>query len=185
MTSSFLIQYAARICRDGGVIAYPTEAVFGLGCDPLNQAAVNKILQLKVRPLRKGMILIAAHVEQLLPFINCTPQELQRLDTIPEQPTTWLVRKATTTPQWITGQHDKIAVRITQHPIAHALCRQLDSPLISTSANPAGSKPAKNLLKTRQYFHNAVDFYVPGYTGTLKNPTQIRDLETDTVIRAS
>lgn len=184
MTSPFQIQLATEICRKGGVITYPTEAVFGLGCDPLNESAVNKILELKVRPMSKGMILIAASLEQLLPFIDCNEQQLHRLRQVPDQPTTWLVRKSHRVPEWITGKHDKIAVRITQHPIAKALCQQLQSPLVSTSANPAGHKPAKNLLRVRQYFLDAVDFYVPGKTGSLKKPTQIRDIENDTVIRS-
>ena len=184
MTSAFLIQHATEICRKGGVIAYPTEAVFGLGCAPLNESAVNKILQLKIRPMSKGMILIAASVEQLLPFIDCSPDQLRRLQDIPDQPTTWLVKKSHSTPAWITGNHDKIAVRITQHPIAKALCQQLESPLISTSANPAGHKPAKNLLRARQYFHDSVDCYVPGKLGSLRKPTQIRDIESNAIIRS-
>ena len=184
MTSAFLIQHATEICRKGGVIAYPTEAVFGLGCAPLNESAVNKILQLKIRPMNKGMILIAASVEQLLPFIDCSPDQLRRLQDIPDQPTTWLVKKSHSTPAWITGNHDKIAVRITQHPIAKALCQQLESPLISTSANPAGHKPAKNLLRARQYFHDSVDCYVPGKLGSLRKPTQIRDIESNAIIRS-
>ena len=184
MTSAFLIQHAIEICRKGGVIVYPTEAVFGLGCDPLNESAVNKILQLKIRPMSKGMILIAASEEQLLPFIDCNPDQLRRLQDIPDKPTTWLEKKSKATPVWITGNHDKIAVRITQHPIAKALCQQLESPLISTSANPAGHKPARNLLRARQYFHDSVDCYVPGKPGSLRKPTQIKDIESNAIIRS-
>ncbi len=183
MTSAFQIQRAIEICRKGGVISYPTEAVFGLGCDPLNESAVNKILQLKIRPMSKGMILIAADLQQLLPYIECSNEQLNLLQKTPEQPTTWLVRKSPATPEWITGKHNKIAVRITQHPVAKALCENLGQAMISTSANPTGHKPAKTLLRARRYFHHHIDYYVPGKTGLLKKPTQIRDIENGNLIR--
>ena len=182
--SSFAIKQAAAACHHGGVICYPTESVFGLGCDPQNHIAVMSLLQLKKRPANKGLILIAASIEQLQPYIKASPKELKKLAT-PSSPTTWLVDPSTFTPCWITGQHKKIAVRITQHPVAKQLCNQLRHPIVSTSANPAGKKPAKTILKSRIYFKDNVDYYLCAQTGGLNKPTQIIDLDSNTVIRKS
>ena len=183
--SSFRIKSAAFVCNHGGIISYPTESVFGLGCNPQNLNSVNKLLQLKNRPVEKGLILIAAHVEQLQAYIAVSTATLR--ETIEKQtmPTTWLVKPSHSVPYWITGQHKKVAVRITQHPITKQLCNQLDYPLISTSANPSEKLPARSSLKSRIYFGNNVDYYISGELGALKNPTQIIDFETSEIIRKS
>jgi len=183
--SSFNIKRAAFICNHGGIISYPTESVFGLGCNPHDLAAAYKLLDLKRRPIEKGLILIAAHIEQLQPYILVPAETLRKADEKQTQPTTWLVKPSARTPYWITGQHKKLAVRITQHPITKQLCERLDYPLISTSANPGGKHPARSSLKSRIYFGDGVDYYVSGRTGALKNPTQIIDFETNEVIRKS
>lgn len=185
MSSAFLLKQAARICNDGGVIAYPTESVFGLGCDPLNQQAVYKILQLKNRSVDMGLILIASNIEQLLPFIKITSAQKKQLIKKTITPVTWLVQSSNETPEWITGKHKKMAIRITQHPICKRLCGYTNYPLVSTSANPSGRKPAKNNLQVFSYFGNSIDFVLSGKTGRLKNPTEIRDLETNAIIRQS
>jgi L-threonylcarbamoyladenylate synthase len=173
---------AASVCNQGGVIAYPTESVFGLGCNPDDLTAVEKLLALKNRPVEKGLILIAAHIEQLQPYIIASNTAMQRISS-QTQPTTWLVKTSSYTPAWITGQHNKVAVRITQHPVARHLCAQLNYPLVSTSANPGGKPPARSGLQARIYFAHTVDYYVAGKVGALKNPTQIIDMETGKIIR--
>lgn len=182
MISDFQLRQAAHYCNTGGVIAYPTESVFGLGCDPLNEMAVIKILQLKQRPVEKGLILIASSLEQLLPFLS-TEQALDELNRPQKTATSWLVKPSHLTPGWIIGAHPKLAVRITQHPIAHALCNKLGYPLVSTSANPADLPPARNLLKLKQYFDDQIDYCVAGAVGSAKNPSQIKDLETGMIVR--
>ena len=183
--SSFNLKRAAFVCNHGGIISYPTESVFGLGCNPHDLAAVEKLLNLKSRPIEKGLILIAANLEQLQPYILAPADLLRKATEKQIFPTTWLVKPSALTPYWITGQHEKLAVRITQHPITKRLCEQLDYPLISTSANPGGKHPAKSSLKSRIYFADGVDYYISGNTGSLKNPTQIIDFETNKVIRKS
>lgn len=184
MISRFILRQAASCCHTGGVIAYPTESVYGLGCDPLDPVAVAKILQLKQRPAEKGLILIASSLEQLLPFIDITSQQQEQLSSSSQQTAiTWLVKPSALAPAWVTGQHPKIAVRITQHPIAQALCQATGYPLVSTSANPAGHDPARTSLAVKHYFENDIDFLLHGEVGKLKRPTEIRDLETQQVIR--
>jgi len=178
------LRQTARMVHGGGIIAYPTEAVFGLGCDPLNPEAVQNLLTLKQRPMDKGLILIAADITQLTPFISplTAEAEAQLAETWPG-PHTWLLPARADTPRWIRGQHDTIAVRVTAHPIAAALCRTAGHALISTSANPAGKAPAISALRVRHYFPDMLNNILYGALGTETGPTSIRDLTTQKLIR--
>ena len=182
MSPSFHIRQCVNIIRQEGVITYPTESVYGLGCDPLSEFAVLKILTLKQRPASKGLILIAAQLEHLKDFVELTDSD-KTLIYQTTSPTTWLVNKSRYTPRWVSGDHNKLAIRLCQHPIAQQLCNALGHPLISTSANPAGARPAQNLLQARQYFSNSLDYYLGGDTGGLDKPTPIIDLKTRQAIR--
>ena len=182
MLSNFLLRCSAEVIRSDGVIAYPTESVYDLGCDPQSAVAVNRILHLKQRPVEKGLILVAASIEQLSGYIDVNETERNLITEYPS-PMTWLVSISTKTPAWISGKHAKVAIRLSSHPVVIALCNQLGHPLVSTSANPSGARPANNLLQARQYFHDQVDFYIGGDTGELNRPTPITDLETGQQIR--
>jgi len=183
MPSRFQIRAAAKAIKNQGVIAYPTESVFGLGCLPLSESAVNKILKLKRRPVEKGVILIASNLEQLDYFTILSKDDKSRI-TRQKSPTTWLVNKSESTPEWISGKHNKVAVRITSHPIAKALCDEVGGAIVSTSANPSTLKAAATILQVRQYFPTQLDYYLPGKTGIIKSATPIIDMETNTTIRA-
>ena len=170
----------------GGVIAYPTEAVFGLGCDPLNPTAVQRLLDIKQRPMSKGLILIASRFEQLQPFI--APLDNASLTLLQESwpgPITWLVPAREDTPRWLRGEHASIAVRVTAHPLASALCEITGHALVSTSANPAGMPPARHSLRVRKYFSNQLDLILTGDVDRQSSPTPIRDLATKKFIRSS
>ena len=183
MTSAFILKQAASVCHQGGVFAYPTESVYGLGCDPLDHQAVQYLLTLKNRPVEKGLILIAAQLQQLMPFVDISQQQLD-LIVQTSQATTWLVKKSALTPSWISGQHDKLAIRLSRHPIARDLCNSIGHAIVSTSANPAGKPPAKTQLMVRHYFGDDIDFIVPGDVGSLGKPTEIRDMDSGDIIRA-
>lgn len=175
---------AVRTLRAGGVIAYPTEAVFGLGCDPFNPQAVLRLLELKRRPMEKGLILIAADIDQLAPFMtSLSAADRARLMTSWPGPNTWLVPARPETPVWLRGAHHTIAVRVTAHPLANALCLAAGHALISTSANPARQPPARSALQVRRYFEDRVDYVVPGALGIEPRPTTIRDLRTGKTLR--
>ena len=178
------LRQAARVIHAGGLIAYPTEAVYGLGCDPLNAAAVQRLLALKGRPMDKGLILIAADIEQLRPFLLplSTADEATVRATWPG-PVTWLLPARPETPRWLRGSHDTLAVRITDHPLAAALCRQLGHPLVSTSANRSGQPPARTPLAVRRQFGRIVDLIISGPLGGHERPTLIRDLTTGRILR--
>jgi L-threonylcarbamoyladenylate synthase len=184
MISPWHLRSATRILRAGGVIAYPTEAIYGLGCDPLNADAVLRLLALKQRPWQKGLILIAANLEQLTPFLaTLTPDlEAKLYETWPG-PVTWLLPASESAPPWITGEHDSIAVRVTNHPLVADLCRHFDSAIVSTSANRAGQHPAKNALRVRSYFGTSLDYILHGPLGGYDRPSEIRDGKTGNVIR--
>ena len=178
------LREAARALRAGGVIAYPTETVFGLGCDPLNPHAIETLLALKQRPMEKGLILIGAELDQLLPYIDVNePSLLQKLQPNGPHPTTWVVPAQPDTPYWLTGTHDSIAVRITTHPLAAALCLEFGAAIVSTSANPAGLPPAHSALTVRRYFNDGLDCLLHGSHNTSTKPSEIRELISDKIIR--
>jgi len=180
------LRIAARIVRAGGLIAYPTEAVYGLGCDPLNQRAVQRLLALKRRSVSKGLILIAADFAQLEPFLQPIPlPDRARLEASWPGPQTWLIPARTDTPRWLRGQYDTLAVRVTAHPVAAALCRACGRPLVSTSANPGGRPPARSALAVRRQWGQKLDYLLPGPTGGAAKPTAIQDLRTGRVLRSS
>jgi len=175
------LTHAARVLRDGGVVAYATEHCFGLGCDPRNERAVARILQIKRRPPGKGLILIAADIDQLAPYVAAVPENVAA--TWPG-PYTWLLAPRAQAPRWIMGTHPRIAVRVTAHPQAAALCRAAGMAIVSTSANRSGQRPARNLREVARRFGASVDYILPGRVGTLAAPTPIRDAETGQLVRA-
>jgi L-threonylcarbamoyladenylate synthase len=178
------LREAVRYFKNGGLIAYPTEAVYGLGCDPLNWHAVKHLLHLKQRPVDKGLILIAAHFEQLHPYVTELDQELmQEVHASWPGPATWLLPAAPDTPQWLTGRHNSLAVRITDHPLAAALCNACHSALVSTSANISGHAPARTPLDVHRQFGDRLEYILHGPVGLLRQPTPIRDALSKRLIR--
>ncbi|MCW7555348.1 L-threonylcarbamoyladenylate synthase [Endozoicomonas gorgoniicola] len=177
---------AAMVVHQGGVIAYPTEAVWGLGCDPWNRDAVYRILDIKARPVEKGMILVAASESQIAPLLEpLTATERQTLSNRWPGPFTWLIPDINHwVPDWVKGQFDTVAVRISDHPVVQALCEATGHPLISTSANRAGEPPLLTEQALNQYFGTEIDLIVPGETGSQNTPSEIRDLRTGQIIRS-
>lgn len=169
--------------RRGGVVAYPTESCYGLGCDPRNRRAVMRVLALKHRSASKGLILIAAHVRQLRPYLaTMTLVESNRMRALWPGPNTWLVPAARDCPIWLRGRHDTIAVRVTAHKGAARLCELAGMALVSTSANLSGGKPAKTAAECRRLFGRRVRV-IPGRIGTRRHPSTIRDLRSGAIIR--
>jgi L-threonylcarbamoyladenylate synthase len=167
----------ARDCiLQGGVLAYPTEAVWGLGCNPANEAAIERILELKSRPWQKGLVLVAASLQQLEPWLLplADADEQQVLDTWPG-PISWVLPCRASVSPLLRGSHDSLAVRIPDHPLVRALCLRV-GPIVSTSANPAGKEPARTTVRLRQYFGQSLDGILPGPLGGRKNPSEIRTL---------
>ncbi|NQD36073.1 hypothetical protein HPT27_03490 [Permianibacter sp. IMCC34836] len=160
-----------------GVIAYPTEGVWGLGCSPDCLEAVERILQLKRRPPHKGLILVAAEPEQLSPWIDWGALPLDRLTEILGTwpgPITWVLPTFPHVSPLLRGKFDTLAVRVSAHPVVRELCLR-HGPLVSTSANHAGRRAAKTELQVRQWFNGEIDAVIPGKLGGRKGPSEIRD----------
>ena len=176
---------AAKVVGGGGVIGYPTEAVWGLGCDPFSEQAVNKILVLKQRPVDKGLILIGSCVEHFSPYLQGLELKYLQLFAIPlSQPTTWLVPDNGFAPRWIVGDHATVALRISCHPVVSALCNTFGGAIVSTSANLQGLPAATTQIKVEEYFTGSLDFYTPGDVVGAIRESEIKNLLTGEVIRS-
>lgn len=181
------VDTAVRVVRDGGVVAYATEAVFGLGCDPANHAAIEKLLLIKQRPAHKGLILIAASEAQLHPYLDLkaiSPAIWQQVRSSWPGPVTWLLPVAHHVPALLRGEHDTVAVRVTAHPQVRGLCEAFGGALVSTSANRSEQAPARNVSQVRAAFADELDCILQGQTGGADRPSEIRDGLSGKVIRA-
>jgi len=171
------VAHAVDVLKNEEVIAYPTEAVFGVGCDPDSELAVTRLLTLKQRPVEKGLILIAASFEQLKPYIDdsmLTSAQRENIFSAWPGPVTFVFPALPTTPRWLTGRFDSLAVRVTDHPLVIELCNHFGKPLVSTSANLTGLPPCRTSEEVVAQFGS--DFpVVIGETGGRQNPSEIRD----------
>ncbi|MEP6938833.1 MAG: Sua5/YciO/YrdC/YwlC family protein [Rudaea sp.] len=176
----------AQALRDGGVVAYPTEAVYGLGCDPANRAAFDRLFALKRRPSTQGALLIAAGLAQAEPYIDLAAvphAALARAQATWPGAHTWVFPRSTKCPAWIAGGHAGVAIRVTAHPLAARLCAAFGGALVSTSANLHGAAPARDGAAVRAMFGNELAFILNGATGGLERPTPISDAMTGEVLR--
>ena len=180
------LQAASAALRSGGVVAYPTEAVYGLGCDPHNRAAFERVFALKQRPPAQGVLLIAAdfaQVEKYIDLARVPADALSRVRASWPGPHTWIFPRAASVPDWIAGAHAGIALRVTAHPLAAALCRAFGGALVSTSANRHGEPPARTADAVRAAFGGEVAYILVDAVGGLERPTPIRDAISGELIR--
>lgn len=180
------VHQSVQAMHQGGVIAYPTEAVWGLGCDPFNQDAVSHLLSIKRRPMHKGLVLIAGNISQIEFLLeDLTPEEYAKVTANWPGPFTWILPdRKNLIPKWIKGKHSSVAVRVSDHLPVKRLTESFGSFIVSTSANPASYHPARDALRVKTYFGSGLDYVMPGKLGELSNPTQIRDLKSDRIVRA-
>jgi L-threonylcarbamoyladenylate synthase len=181
--TEFHIGVAVSVLRGGGIVAHATEGVWGLACDPDDEAAVLRVLEMKQRPLSKGLILIAAEpalFQQELAALDAATAA-RVVDSWPG-PETWLVPNREF-PAWITGGSSAVAVRVPGHAQARRLCARFGGPLVSTSANRSNRPPARTALTVRRYFGTRVDFVLPGQVGVRKTPSRIRDATSGRCVR--
>jgi L-threonylcarbamoyladenylate synthase len=174
----FNLDNAIAALRKGGVIAYPTEGVWGLGCDPRDEAATLRLLALKQREVGKGLILIAANEAQLAPFVDMDALASDQRDAVRASwpgPNTWIVPASADAPAWITGDHDGIAVRVSAHPIVVALCNGFGGARVATRANIATLPSPRTREELDPRIVSGVDAITHGETGGLLQATPIRD----------
>lgn len=182
MASDFSISHAAHIIRSGGIIAYPTDTIYGLGCDPYNADAVASLNDIKQRPLNKQFILLAGSVEQLAPLVELDPVQQQTI-TQTTEPTSWVVDARPSAPPWLVGDSGSIAIRICLQEDVRRLCQKLGHAIISTSANPSGRTPAKNALELHRYFHHDIDKIIASNEILDARPSKVIRLCDNHVIR--
>ncbi len=178
---------AAALLRRGGVLAYPTEAVFGLGCDPHNPDAFERLFALKQRPPTQGVLLIASEFAQVERYIDLSAVPAAVLAQVRASwpgPNTWIFPRSAEVPAWVAGAHAGIALRVTAHEPAAALCRAYGAALVSTSANPHGEPPARTADVAAGYFGPALDGLLDAPTGEQLRTTVIRDALSGAIIRA-
>ena len=172
--------------QNGDVVAYPTEGVFGVGCDPDNPTAIQKLLALKQRPIEKGLILIAADYQQLLPYIDetaLTDAQLQAAKDTWPGPYTWIMPASDKASKWLCGQFDSIAVRVTDHPLVQKMCQAFGKPITSTSANLTGLPPCVTTEEVEQQLGQQLVAILQGETSGRDKPSEIRDAKTLQVLR--
>ncbi|VAX14315.1 Threonylcarbamoyl-AMP synthase [hydrothermal vent metagenome] len=177
------INEAAQVLRNGGVIAYPSESVYGLGCDPANTESIKRLLALKQRQRDKGLILIASDFTQLAPYLVDIDERLQQpvMASWPG-PITWLWPAEEKVSRWLRGQHDTLAVRVSAHPIVVQLCKTFGAALVSTSANRAGDIPVRTAKDVRGLFPD-IDYVLDAEVGGIDRPSEIRDILSGEIIR--
>lgn len=177
------IRLAAEAIDGGGVVAYPTEAVYGLGCSPWNKQAIEKLLLLKRRPVSKGLIVVASNIGQLHSLVNFDKVESigPILETWPGH-VTWVLPASRETPGWLTGENPDLAVRVSAHPVIRALC-DICGPLVSTSANLTNTRSARSIMDVRNYFRDSLDYILPGDLGAEISTSEIREAKTGVILR--
>lgn len=181
------LQLVLQALQQGSVIAYPTEAVYGLGCDPDNEAAVLALLAIKQRPVEKGLILVAANYSQLLPYVDDKAIPLEkRYQIFSSWPghISWVLPASKTAPKWITGQFNTIAVRVSAHPVVQQLCSAYGKPLVSTSANLSGQPAITDKAELERSLGDKLSAIMPGPLGGATQPSQIRDAISGDIVRS-
>ena len=182
------IEEAVAVLHQSGVVAYPTESVWGLGCDPFDERAVLRLLAIKQRDVAKGLILVAAEPAQfegLLEWDTVPVDRLAEIDASWPGPNTWIVPATARVPRWITGDHASVAVRVSAHPVVVALCSAFGAPIVSTSANRAGMAAPATRTALDPALVAAVDGCVAGETGGRDRPSDIRDACTGALLRGA
>lgn len=175
-----LAQLAHKI-KQGAIIVYPTDTVWGIGCHPLLQQSVQQVCRIKQRPLNKPMILLASTAAQLQFFIQADTDTLPA--ATPTTPTTWIVEASEDCPGWLKTTGNTIACRVTRHPLITALCGRLNFPLISTSANLSGRTTIRNSIQAERQFGKLADVVVHGYSTGGKKASKIIHLKTGQLLR--
>ena len=182
MASDFSIRHAAHVIRNGGIIAYPTDTIYGLGCDPFNTASVDRLNIIKQRALGKQFILLCGDIEQIRPlvFLNSAQE-----DTISRnaEPISWVVDARPSAPAWLCSDEHTLTIRISRQSDVRRLCHILGHAIISTSANLSTKRPAKNALELHKYFHSTIDKILASNKNLKAKPSKIIRLCDNHVIR--
>lgn len=183
MASDFSIRHAAHIIKIGGTIAYPTDTIYGLGCNPFNLGAVERLNDIKLRPLSKHFILLAGHISQIKPLIIINNKQ-EQLITQTTEPTSWITQASEQAPKWLISNENTLTIRICNNETVQKLCGALGHAIISTSANISGKAPAKNNLEIRKYFLGSIDDILATNKKLIAKPSKIIRLCDNHILRS-
>ena len=183
--SPWALNRLVRALSRGAVIGYPTDTIWGFGCNPFDPESVARILQIKQRPADKGLILLSSRLEYCDTFVDLDQAQRDLVQLPTERPTTWLVTASDACPPWIRGNHATVAIRITDHPLLSYLCARLQSPLVSTSANQTGKSTARSALQLRRQFNDQLDLVVTGFDTGGARPSEIKSLASGNLLRTA
>ena len=183
--SPWALNRLTRAIAAGAVFGYPTDTIWGFGCDPLNPQSVARLLQIKQRKVEKGLILLTSDLRYCEPFIRLAAGQRAMLETPAATPTTWLVEASDRCPPWIRGIYPTVAIRVTDHPLVRFLCERLRLPLVSTSANRGGKSTVRSALQLRRQFADEVDFIVTGFNTGGGRASEIKSLASGNILRAA
>lgn len=151
------------ILNQGGVIAYPTETVYGLGCDPFQEEAVKRILTLKERKEDRPFILLIPNREWVSKLTETvSPLAMGLIERFWPGPLTLVLEASQDVPYWLKQRDNTIAFRISSHPWVQEFLGFYGKPLVSTSANRSGFPPARNAEEVRHYFSQGIDLVIEG-----------------------
>lgn len=182
MASDFSLSHAAHIIRHGGIIAYPTDTIYGLGCDPYDADAVSRLNDIKQRPQDKQFIVLAGHIDQVKPLVDIDQEQQHKISQTTE-PTSWVIEAKLSAPSWLISDSGTITIRISKQPDVQRLCHILGHAIISTSANPSGKAPARNALELHKYFHHDVDKILASNQKLTARPSKVIRLCDNHIIR--
>lgn len=177
------LRAAADVIVGGGVVVHALEGVWGLACDPFDERAVERVLRIKRRPYRKGLLVVAAAARYFdVELANLTAAARRAVVESWPGAETWVV-ESRRFPCWITGGRSTVAVRVPGHRQARALARLCGGPIVSTSANVSQFPPITTELRARKHFQRQVDFVLPGATRHRTGPSRIRLAANGSVLR--
>jgi L-threonylcarbamoyladenylate synthase len=173
---------AVEALKRGHVIVFPTETLYGLGADALNEAAVKKVFQLKGRDSHNPIPVLVANQEMLHTLVATVPPVARKLmERYWPGPLTLVLPGQKNLPKPVCNPAGKVGVRISSQPIATLLVNGLGRPLTATSANPSGKEPARTLQEAENYFAQRVDVFVAGGTLTSKSGSTVVEVMEDSI----
>tara|TARA_Y100000768_G_scaffold26611_1_gene17921 strand:- start:881 stop:1414 length:534 start_codon:yes stop_codon:yes gene_type:complete len=174
------VSQSSQWLKLGEIIAYPTEGVWGLGCDPCNEIAIKKLLDIKGRSYEKGLILVGSNFEQFTEFSHVNLYKEKLMSKWPG-PHTWLVPAKDILSSLIKGENTKVALRLSNHKVVCQICDSFGGAVVSTSANKEGMPTLISTKEIKDVFPEVR--IVEGELGGYNKPSTIQDVETDKVIR--
>ncbi len=169
-----LLERAAHTVRSGGVIAYPTETVYGLGADPFNIPAIERIFGIKGRSPEKAISILIPHRDMLPNLCEEIPADIEKLIAkFWPGPLTVVFRAQNSLPKELLAGGDSVAVRLSSNPLVEALMKRLQSPITSTSANISGHPASRSALHVAVQFEDKIDLIIDGGISPSSKPSTV------------